>query len=63
LVAIGWDQDAGCYPFGSPFVRDLTREVRSGHFVVTVLKNALSIDESAFALGAPAHDVCEPPYA
>jgi Zinc dependent phospholipase C len=48
-------QDMGYYPFGSKYFSDLTHYVRSGDFVVNLLKEASDIDEYAFALGALAH--------
>src|SRR6202167_2426697 len=48
-------QDMGYYPFGSKYFSDLTHYVRSGDFVVDLLKEASDIDEYAFALGALAH--------
>ena len=48
-------QDMGYYPFGSHFFTDLVHYVRSGDFVGVMLRNARSLDEYAFALGALAH--------
>ncbi len=48
-------QDMGYYPFGSKFFSDLTHYVRSGDFVVNLVKEASDLDEYAFALGALAH--------
>src|SRR5205823_6333977 len=48
-------QDIGYYPFGSLFFSDLTHYVRSGDFVMSMLRNAQDPDEYAFALGAMAH--------
>jgi hypothetical protein len=48
-------QDMGYYPFGNKYFSDLTHYVRSGDFVVDLLKEASDIDEYAFALGALAH--------
>ena len=48
-------QDMGYYPFGKEFFSDLTHYVRSGDFVTWLLRNAQSIDEYAFALGALSH--------
>jgi Zinc dependent phospholipase C len=48
-------QDMGYYPFGSKYFSDLTHYVRSGDFVVNLLKEASDVDEYAFALGALAH--------
>jgi hypothetical protein len=48
-------QDMGYYPFGSKFFSDLVHYVRSGDFVVSLLRNAADLNEYAFALGALAH--------
>ena len=48
-------QDMGYYPFGSKFFSDLTHYVRSGDFVVTLIRDSQDLDEYAFALGALAH--------
>ncbi len=48
-------QDMGYYPFGSKYFSDLTHYVRSGDFVVNLLKDATDLNEYAFALGALAH--------
>jgi hypothetical protein len=48
-------QDMGYYPFGSKFFSDLTHYVRSGDFVVNLVREARDQDEYAFALGALAH--------
>ncbi|MFZ0299008.1 MAG: zinc dependent phospholipase C family protein [Candidatus Sulfotelmatobacter sp.] len=48
-------QDMGYYPFGNKYFSDLTHYVRSGDFVVNLLKEATDINEYAFALGALAH--------
>src|SRR6202167_2150769 len=48
-------QDMGYYPLGNKYFSDLTHYVRSGDFVVDLLKEASDIDEYAFALGALAH--------
>ncbi len=48
-------QDMGYYPFGNKYFSDLTHYVRSGDFVVSLIKEASDIDEYAFALGALAH--------
>jgi hypothetical protein len=48
-------QDMGYYPFGNKFFSDLTHYVRSGDFVVNLLKEASDVNEYAFALGALAH--------
>jgi hypothetical protein len=48
-------QDMGYYPFGSHFFSDLLRCVRSGDFVVNLIRESQTLDEYAFALGALAH--------
>jgi len=48
-------QDMGYYPFGNKYFSDLTHYVRSGDFVMNLLKEASDLDEYAFALGALAH--------
>jgi hypothetical protein len=48
-------QDMGYYPHGSFFFSDLTHYVRSGDFVLALLRDAKDLDGYAFALGALAH--------
>jgi hypothetical protein len=48
-------QDMGYYPHGSIFFSDLTHYVRSGDFVVILLRDSKDLNEYAFALGALAH--------
>ncbi|MGD0871605.1 MAG: zinc dependent phospholipase C family protein [Bryobacteraceae bacterium] len=48
-------QDLGYYPFGSKFYSDLTHYVRSGDFILNMLRESQDLDEYAFALGALAH--------
>ncbi|MGH9530026.1 MAG: zinc dependent phospholipase C family protein, partial [Terriglobales bacterium] len=48
-------QDMGYYPFGKQFFSDLTHYVRSGDFVDWLFRNARTIDEYAFAIGALSH--------
>jgi Zinc dependent phospholipase C len=48
-------QDMGYYPFGNKYFSDLTHYVRSGDFIVNLIKEAGNLDEYAFALGALAH--------
>jgi len=48
-------QDMGYYPHGSKFVSDLTHYVRSGDFVIALLRDAKDLNGYAFALGAMAH--------
>jgi hypothetical protein len=48
-------QDMGYYPYGSPFFSDLTHYIRSGDFILALLRNAKDLHEYAFAVGALAH--------
>ena len=48
-------QDMGYYPFGNKYFSDLTHYVRSGDFIVNLIKDARDLNEYAFALGALAH--------
>jgi hypothetical protein len=48
-------QDMGYYPFGSKFFSDLTHYVRSGDFIVALVRDSQDLNEYAFALGALAH--------
>jgi hypothetical protein len=48
-------QDFGYYPFGNGFFSDLTHYVRSGDFVLSLLHNAKTPDDLAFAIGALSH--------
>ena len=48
-------QDMGYYPFGNKYFSDLTHYVRSGDFIVNMMKEASDLNEYAFALGALAH--------
>ena len=52
-------QDMGYYPFGSKFFSDLVHYVRTGDFVVTLVKDSSDLNEYAFALGALAHYVSD----
>src|SRR5258708_24611995 len=45
----------GYYPYGSPFFSDLTHYIRSGDFILTLLRKAHELNEYAFAVGALAH--------
>lgn len=47
--------DLGYYPFGSHLFTNLVHYVRSGDFVEALLRDATTLDEFAFALGALAH--------
>ena len=48
-------QDMGYYPHGSIFFSDLAHYVRSGDFVIALLRDSKDLNEYAFALGAMAH--------
>ncbi len=48
-------QDLGYYPYGNPFFSDLTHYVRSGDFVIALLRDSHDVYEYAFALGALSH--------
>src|SRR5205823_11072429 len=48
-------QDMGYYPLGSHLFSDLTHYVRSGDFVMAMLRDAQNANEYAFAVGAMAH--------
>ena len=48
-------QDIGYYPFGQVQLSDLMHYVRSGDFIVALLRNAHNADELAFAVGALSH--------
>jgi hypothetical protein len=48
-------QDMGYYPYGSPFFSDLTHYIRSGDFILAMLRDAKDVNEYAFAVGALAH--------
>ncbi|HXE14382.1 MAG TPA: zinc dependent phospholipase C family protein [Bryobacteraceae bacterium] len=48
-------QDLGYYPFAHEFFSNLTHYVRSGDFVTNLLRDARTVDEYAFALGALSH--------
>jgi len=48
-------QDFGYYPFGNKFFSDLTHYVRSGDFVLSLLHNAQTPNEVAFAVGSLSH--------
>ncbi|MBV9505903.1 MAG: zinc dependent phospholipase C family protein [Acidobacteriia bacterium] len=50
-------QDLGYYPFGKKEFSDLAHYVRSGDFVQALLRNARSVNELAFAVGALSHYV------
>jgi hypothetical protein len=48
-------QDLGYYPFGNKFFSNLLHYTRTGDFVESLIRNAQTVDELAFALGALAH--------
>jgi hypothetical protein len=48
-------QDMGYYPYGSPFFSDLTHYIRSGDFILALLRDAQDLNEYSFAVGALAH--------
>ncbi len=52
-------QDLGYYPQGSKQFSDLTHYVRTGAFVLELLKEAQDANELAFALGALSHYVSD----
>ncbi len=52
-------QDMGYYPFGSKFFSDLVHYVRSGDFVLALIKDSSDLNEYAFSLGALAHYVSD----
>lgn len=52
-------QDLGYFPFGSRLFTNLVHYVRSGDFIEALIREARSIDEYAFALGALAHYSCD----
>jgi hypothetical protein len=48
-------QDMGYYPFGKEFFSNLTHYVRAGDFIDWLFRNARTMDEYAFAIGALSH--------
>jgi zinc dependent phospholipase C len=48
-------QDLGYYPHGSHLFSELTHYVRSGDFILAMLRDAQEVNEYAFALGALSH--------
>jgi hypothetical protein len=52
-------QDLGYYPRGSHEYSDLVHYVRSGDFILVLIRDARDINEYAFALGALAHYVAD----
>jgi hypothetical protein len=52
-------QDLGYYPFGSKEFSNLTHYVRSGDFVLELLRQSKDANEYAFALGALSHYIAD----
>ena len=52
-------QDLGYYPHGSKQFSDLTHYVRSGDFIVALLKQSRCLNDLAFSLGALSHYVAD----
>jgi Zinc dependent phospholipase C len=48
-------QDMGYYPHGNKLFSDLAHYVRSGDFIVALLRDSKDVNEYAFAIGALAH--------
>jgi hypothetical protein len=48
-------QDLGYYPFGSKFFSNLTHYVRSGDFILNLIRESQDLNEYAFSLGALSH--------
>ena len=48
-------QDMGYYPFGNKYFSDLVHYVRTGDFVLALIRDSSDLNEFAFALGALAH--------
>jgi hypothetical protein len=48
-------QDMGYYPFGSKLFSDLVHYVRSGDFIISLIRESQDLNEYAFALGGLAH--------
>jgi hypothetical protein len=48
-------QDMGYYPHGNHLFSDLTHYVRSGDFIVALIRDSRDLDGYAFALGALSH--------
>ena len=45
----------GYYPFGSKLFSDLVHYVRSGDFILNLIRESQDLNEYAFALGSLAH--------
>jgi len=52
-------QDLGYYPHGSKQFSDLTHYVRTGDFILALLKESRGLNDFAFALGALSHYVSD----
>jgi hypothetical protein len=50
-------QDMGYYPFGNRLFSNLTHYVRTGDFITRLFRDAHTLDEYAFAIGALSHYV------
>ncbi|MGH9511202.1 MAG: zinc dependent phospholipase C family protein [Terriglobales bacterium] len=50
-------QDMGFYPFGQAFFSNLTHYVRTGDFIDFLFRDARTVNELAFAIGALSHYV------
>src|SRR6266478_911891 len=48
-------QDMGYYPFGNKFFSDLVHYVRTGDFILALIRESQDLNEYAFSLGALAH--------
>jgi hypothetical protein len=48
-------QDMGYFPFGSRFFSDIAHYVRSGDFILSLIRNSQDLNEYAFSLGALSH--------
>lgn len=53
-------QDMGYYPFSNHLFSDLTHYVRSGDFIVALIRESHDLNEYAFALGALEHYAADP---
>jgi zinc dependent phospholipase C len=52
-------QDLGYYPHGNKQFSDLTHYVRTGDFIVALLKQSRNLNDLAFALGALSHYISD----
>ena len=52
-------QDLGYYPHGSKQFSDLTHYVRTGDFILALVRESRSLDDLAFSLGALSHYVSD----